>query len=154
MGRIDDILIATDTDEENLAILEELFKRMLDKGIMINAEKTFLFQDEVTFMGYQVDAQGISVKDFTIQKMRQAEIPKTLKELRSFNGLAEWVRPFAKSNVFAESMAVLTGALSRSRNFHLTEDEKNAFHRIKELELVKLVHPDWSQPFLLHTDAS
>jgi hypothetical protein len=54
MGRIDDILIATETDEEHLKILEELFKRMLERGIMINVEKTFLFQEEVTFMGYQV----------------------------------------------------------------------------------------------------
>jgi hypothetical protein len=154
MGRIDDILIATETDEEHLKILEELFKRMMGRGIMINVEKTFLFQEEVNFMGYQVDAQGISVKDFTIQKLRNAEIPKTLKELRSFNGLAEWVRPFARSSVFAENMAVLTGALSRKKDFHLTEEEKNAFHKIKELELVKLVHPDWSQPFNLHTDAS
>src|ERR1700712_3204354 len=81
MGRIDDILIATETDEKHLEILSELSRRMSERGIMINAEKTFLLQDEVTFMGYQVDSQDISVKDFTIQKLRNAEIPKTLKVL-------------------------------------------------------------------------
>ena len=112
MGRIDDILIATETDEEHLEILNELFQRMKNLGIMINAEKTQLFQEQVTFMGYQVDSQGIAVKDFTIEKLKNAEIPKSLKELRSFNGLAEWVRPFAKSDIFAENMAILSGALS------------------------------------------
>jgi len=154
MGRIDDILIATETDEEHLKILNELFQRMKAQGIMINAEKTQLFQEQVTFMGYQVDAHGIAVKDFTVEKLKNAELPKSLKELRSFNGLAEWVRPFAKSDVFDENMGILSGAMVKSKQFELTPKQQEAFGKIKTLELVKLVHPDWSRPFNLHTDAS
>ena len=55
---------------------------------------------------------------------------------------------------FTNDMAILSAALKRKRNFHLTEEETSAFRRITETELTKLVHPDWSKPFRVHTDAS
>ena len=154
IGQIDDIMVASESAEEHLKIMEELFKRLENLGIMLNVEKTHLFQREITFMGYQVDAHGIAVKDFTLEKLRNAQPPTTLKELRSFNGLAEWIRPFAKSDVFSESMAILSGALTRKKDFHLEPREVEAFKTLCALELTKLVHPDWSSPFHLYTDAS
>src|ERR1700733_14484401 len=55
---------------------------------------------------------------------------------------------------FTNDMAILSAALKRKRHFHLTEEEENAFLRITQTELTMLVHPDWSKPFRVHTDAS
>ena len=154
IGRIDDIQVASEDEGKHLEILKEIFKRLQEKRIMLNVEKTQLFQDSLVFMGFQVDAHGIALKDFTVEKIRNAEEPKTVKELKSFVGLAQWARPFADSGVFADNMAALTEALKRTRKFYLTEDEKAAFNSIKTIELTKLVHPDWSQVFHLYTDAS
>ena len=51
-------------------------------------------------------------------------------------------------------MATLSEALTRKKDFHLTPQELDAFKRICTLELTRLVHPDWSKPFHLYTDAS
>src|SRR6185369_8321176 len=152
-GRIDDVIVATETFDEHLEILKLLFARMKQMRISINIEKTKLLQDQVIYMGYQVDGGGLALKDLTVKKLHDAKLPTTYQELKSFNGLAEWCRSFAGPH-FHEDMAILSEALTRKRKFYLLEEEQQAFKRICASDLVKLVHPNWGEKFSLHTDTS
>eukprot|EP00475_Leptophrys_vorax_P022341 TRINITY_DN303_c0_g2_i1.p1 TRINITY_DN303_c0_g2~~TRINITY_DN303_c0_g2_i1.p1 ORF type:complete len:569 (+),score=129.13 TRINITY_DN303_c0_g2_i1:1385-3091(+) len=154
MGRIDDILVATKTLEEHLRILELLFSRMKERRMSMNVEKTELLAKQVTYMGFVVDQEGISLKDNTIEKIRNASLPTSLSELKSFNGLLEWGREFSFDGQFSTDMGILANALKRKKVFYLLDEEKEAFKRLTKTHFGKLVHPDFGKPFILTTDAS
>src|SRR5690606_19148648 len=105
MGRIDDILIATLSLNEHLEILGLIFDRLRQLGISINAEKTKLLQAKITYMGYEVDSGGMSLKDKTLDKLRDASPPTSYTELKSFIGLLEWVKGFAEDTQFLDDLA-------------------------------------------------
>jgi hypothetical protein len=152
MGRIDDIIVASSSIEDHMRILKKIFDRMAALGISINVEKTSLFQSSVEYMGFVVNQEGISLKDQTIFKLRDFKLPESHAELKSLNGLLEWMKPFS-SIEFIEDMIIMNGQLSR-KEFGFTQLEKEAFMRLKTHEFMKLVHPNWNEKFTLTTDAS
>lgn len=100
-----------------------------------------------------------------IAAIRDYEIPKTLKQLRSFLGLAGYYRKFIKD--YANVTKPLT-IHSRGENGLVKANKSNkiqisldqvaidAFDKIKILlqENIELYQPDFSKPFELTTDAS
>ena len=85
----------------------------------MNGEKSALLVKEVTYMGYVVDSEGTRLKDRTIEKIRDAELPTSLTELKSFQGLMEWGREFASSGEFATDMGILASALEEKESILL-----------------------------------
>ena len=57
---IDDILIiGTGTFEEHLATVEEVLKRLNEKGMQVNAEKSACAKPDVKYLGFLITRQGI-----------------------------------------------------------------------------------------------
>lgn len=68
---VDDIIVATESEEQHLVILKKIFNLFILKNININIEKCQFFQKEVKFLGNVIDEHGIRVdqsrlKDFTL----------------------------------------------------------------------------------------
>lgn len=81
--------------------------------------------------------------------------PTTMKEVRSFLGLAGWFRPFIKS--FAELTSKMTESLKRScQNWKRTEKMSEEFRALKDKlkEMKGIMLADYSKEFILKTDAS
>ena len=57
--RLDDILISGGSTEEDLAILEEVFRRLQEHGIRLNPAKCIFFQSGLEFLGHWIDKNGI-----------------------------------------------------------------------------------------------
>lgn len=55
---LDDILIASKNEKEHLEHLRLLLIRLNDYGIVININKCSLGQQEVKFLGYQINKEG------------------------------------------------------------------------------------------------
>jgi hypothetical protein len=57
---IDDILCLTKGDfDDHLQKLEQVFMRIQDANLRINAEKSFFAKSEVEYLGFKIDRQGI-----------------------------------------------------------------------------------------------
>lgn len=80
--------------------------------------------------------------------------PKNVKELRRFLGLASWYRSFVPN--YATTTSPLTLLLRKKQNWIWTDDQQNAFLKIRSqlTESPVLTHPDFEVPFILQTDAS
>ena len=57
---LDDILVYTKTEAKHERVLKELFSRLRDNGMAISPEKTILGAEQVNFVGYLVNANGIT----------------------------------------------------------------------------------------------
>jgi len=80
--------------------------------------------------------------------------PKTAKELKSFLGLISYYRRFIANS--AKITDPLNRLLRKHTKFNWTTDQQGAFEHLKALlkSAPILAHPNFTQPFILQTDAS
>ena len=91
-----------------------------------------------------------------VEAIASAELPKTIRQLRGFMGLANYYRKFIKG--FAKTAAPLNKHLNNTdKAFLLTDEAEKAFEKLKS-ELTNMDNvlslPDFESPFILETDAS
>ena len=56
---LDDILVASHTDQEHEAHLRQVFHLLSDNGMVINWKKSIFGVKELTYLGHQVTPSGI-----------------------------------------------------------------------------------------------
>ena len=90
---IDDLLvISKGTFESHLEELEEVFKRLREAGLKVNAKKSFFARGELEYLGYWITRDGIQPMKNKVSAIMQLAEPKTRKELRSFIGVVNYYR--------------------------------------------------------------
>lgn len=79
---IDDILIASTSEEEHLKHLRILFERLRKYGVVINPAKCVFGQPEVKFLGYLVSGAGTRPLPEKVDAIRAYPRPNTVKKSR------------------------------------------------------------------------
>ena len=88
---IDDLLIISKgTYEDHLEKLEEVFKRLQEAGVKVNAVKSAFMQTELEYLGYWITRQGVQPMPNKVKAIHNIAPPKTRKQLRSFIGLINY----------------------------------------------------------------
>ena len=151
---IDDIIIFSESVEEHLAHLEEVFRRLREANVKLNPKKCSLVKQKVEYLGHVVTPDGVIPNPEKVRVVREFPIPKNLKELRAFMGLANYSRRFVKD--FAH-IANPSNALSKKGvKFVWTQACADAFDKLKSalVSAPILAYPDFKKEFLLFVDAS
>ena len=151
---LDDINVHSRTFEDHLRDLQEVFDKLRAANLKLGREKCFFCKDEIQFLGFIVSKEGIKTEDSKIEKIKNFPIPRNLKELRGFLGLAGYYRKFIKD--FSKIAKPLTKLLYKNQEYIWTEDQQQAFEKLKEklYNAPVLRYPDFDRPFRLYTDAS
>ena len=87
---VDDIFVYGSTLEEHDERLHAVLKRLEDKGLTLSPDKCELRKTEIEFFGLKFTTEGIALTDEKIRALKEASLPKTQSELRSFLGLASY----------------------------------------------------------------
>ena len=151
---LDDILVFSETFEEHVSRLEEVFDRLRRAGLRLKPKKCTFVRPEVHYLGHVVSAGGIAVDPAKVEAIENFAPPTNPKSLRSFLGLASYYRRFVPS--FSKVAGPLYSLLKKDAAFQWTSDCQRAFDTLRDL-LVNtpiLAFPDFSEDFLLETDAS
>ena len=153
---INDILLASPGEEHHLRHLQLLLRRLRETGLKLKVEKCEFFQTEVTFLGHKLTRQGIKACNDKIEKIKNFPVPTTVRELRSFLGLASYYRKFILD--FSRIVKVLTNALKEGQ-FKWGVAEQAAFEKIKQLlaEAPTLAYPQENLPYIItvgYTDST
>ena len=161
MVYIDDVLIYSKSVEEHLEQLEDVLSRINAAGMSVARHKCQLFRSEVKFLGHIVGAGGVRPDPEKVKAMldmarpvgRDGRPDKKLVQtvLGCFGYYRRYVRDYS-------SIAAPIIALTSDKNAHLQwgEAQEKAFTKLKE-EMCGagiVMHPDFSLPFTLYTDAS
>lgn len=151
---IDDIIIFSETFEEHQQRLQEVLSKISEAGLKISPKKCKLFQKKVKFLGHVVSEEGVSPDPEKIEAVKSWSTPTTVKELRSFLGLASYYRKFIKG--FATIARPLNKLTEKDSLFKWSKECETAFKTLKTLLVTSpiLAYPDVKKTFILDTDAS
>lgn len=155
---IDDILVASGSDEDHEKHLHTLFRRLREFGIVVNPSKCEFGVTSLHFLGHVVDRDGIRPLPEKVQAIVDFPPPTSLRKLREFLGLINFYRRFIPR--CAELSQPLTDLLrrrtSKNVNINLDEPELSAFTALKKAlsAATMLVYPNPEASICLLVDAS
>ena len=151
---IDDIIIFSKSIEEHLTHLEEVFRRLREANVKLNPKKCSFVKQKVEYLGHVVTPDGVMPNPEKVRVVRDFPVPKNLKELRTFMGLANYYRRFVKG--FAYIANPLNALTKKGSMFEWREACADAFDKLERalISAPILAYPDFINKFLLFVDAS
>ena len=154
---IDDVLIASSSEEEHHQHLKQVFDRFKDYGVVINPSKCQLGVPSLQFLGHIVNKDGISPLESRVSAVRDFPLPKSQRKLREFLGLINYYHRFIPR--CAQILHPLHTLLSLSpTNFESQWSEEclNAFEHAKTAlaNATLLFHPKPGAAVAIMSDAS
>lgn len=156
---VDDICIASTTEEEHEIHLRLVFDRLRKFGLTIVPEKCQFGQETVKFLGHQVSAEGIKPLPHKVSAIQNYLRPTMAKDLKSFLATINFYRRFIPKAVDNQLIlqALIPGNKKKDTSIiNWTEEGKQAFEKCKN-ELVNctmLAHPVHNAQLQLRVDAS
>lgn len=151
---LDDILIYSENREDHTKHVQEVLKRLREHNLFCRPSKCTFYTTTVTYIGIVITPEGISMEKEKIHAVASWTEPKTVKQLQSFLGFANFYRIFIRD--FSTIAKPLNHLTKKDTKWTWTTKEKEAFDGIKKCvtEDLVLVHADPTKPYFLETDAS
>lgn len=128
---LDDIIVIGEDEkdlENNVCIVLE---RLKDCGLTVNCEKCEFNLEEIEFLGYKINKEGILPCDRNKEAVLKAPHPKDLGQLRSLLGLISYYRNFIPN--MASVLAPLYELLKKDVKFLWGKKEHDSFEDIKKM---------------------
>ena len=151
---VDDILIASETEEAHLQAIEEVLKRAKQHELYLNLAKSKIFAQKVVYLGHILENGQLKTDPDKVKAMVEFPRPRNATALRGFLGMIGFYRRFLPR--IAEIAQPLWELTQKKRTFEWETKHDEAFKKLKELvaEAVPLALPDPNEIYELHADAS
>jgi hypothetical protein len=108
--------------------LEKVFERFRQYGIKLKPVKCEFCTKETTFLGRQVNGEGLVIGENYVQTIKEWKAPRNLKEVEQFLGFVNYHRTFIKD--LSRIAAPLT-ELTRNKPWKWGEEQQTAFEKLK-----------------------
>ena len=129
---IDNILIYSDSWEDHLGKLKELFGRLRKARITARPTQCLLGASRMKFLGHRVREDVITLSRDNLEKVQNTPRPSSKKQVRSSFGLIGYYRD--QIPAFAEISGPLTDLLRKGKAEHIqwNEAQERAYSLLKE----------------------
>ena len=94
MTYLDDIIIFSDTEEEHLAHIEEIFKRLEAADLKMKRSKCDFFKKHIHYLGHLISANGIRPLKDKLDTIHDMLAPHNSKEVKLFLSLVGYYKKF------------------------------------------------------------
>ena len=154
MEDLDDIIIFSKTEEENLQHLEEIFECLRKAGLKLKLQKCSFFKKHIQYLGHLISDEGIQPLPEKLESIAKMPVPQNAKQVKQFLGLVGYYRKFVPH--FSDITRPLTQLTQKNKGFNWTTECDKCFHMLKDYlqEAPILRYPDPSADYILYTDAS
>jgi len=110
--------------------LENVVRRFDEANLQLHPGKCVFAQPQVQYLGYVLSERGISTSPEKANVVREYPTPKSVKDVRSFLGLASFYRRLVQN--FAEEAKLLTILTRKNREFTWGPEQQKAFQSMKD----------------------
>lgn len=151
---LDDILVFGRDFKEHLKRLEMVFVTLRKANLKLKPGKCNLLQKSVKFLGHLVSSEGISPLQEKISVVQSWPPPSSKEEVQSFLGLASYYRRFVMN--FSQIAEPLNRLTRKGVTFKWDAECEESFLKLRKALINHpiLAYPDYTQQFILTTDAS
>jgi RNase H-like domain found in reverse transcriptase/Reverse transcriptase (RNA-dependent DNA polymerase)/Integrase zinc binding domain len=153
---IDDIIIySSGSLADHRRKVGQVLRKLQEAGLQCDISKSEFEQDSVKYLGFIIRAgQGICVDPKKVEAIRSWERPRSVKDVRSFLGFANFYRTFIP--YFADLATPLTDLTKKDSEFLWTDSCQDAFNELKELFINApvLCHFEEDRETILEADSS
>ena len=154
MTYLDDIIIFSNSEEEHLLHLEEVFCWLREAGLKMKQSKCDFFKSQIHYLGHLISENGISPLLDKLDSIKNMPVLKCTKEIKQFLGLSGYYGKFVPR--FADISRPLTRLTRKETPFNWTPKCQKSFELLKSYLCGEpiLKYADTSKPYTLYTDAS
>ena len=90
----DDIIVSGKEKAELYDRIQNVFRRIHEKGLTANLKTCELLKDELIYMGHKISADGVSPDEKKVSAIKALKEPENVHELRSFLGMITYCAKF------------------------------------------------------------
>ena len=151
---VDNVLIGTETKEGHNEIVEEVLRRLEKNNLYVKPEKYAWKVQKVNFLGVVMGQRRIEMKEDKVVGVLNWPIPKTVRDIRKFLGLANYYRQCVKD--FAKIAQPLNNLTRKEKKWKWISEQQDAFEQLKKIFTSQplLVVPDLERELRVEVDAS
>jgi hypothetical protein len=151
---IDDILVYSKNEEEHADHLHVVLQRLREHRLYAKLSKCDFWLKEIKYLGHTISQTGIAVDSDKVQEVMNWKPPTTVRQIRSFLGLAGYYQRFIPD--FSRIVKPITELLKKEAKFVWGQKCEDAFHTLRQhlTTTSVLAQPDSSKPFDVYCDAS
>ena len=126
---IDNILVATDTEEEYDKLVDKVLRRLEENDLFMKPKKCQWKVREVEFLGVVIGPKGVEMQKEKMEGVLNWPAPRNIKEVQKFLGLANYYRRFIKD--FARVVAPLHVLVRKEQKWKWEKEQEEAFGKLK-----------------------
>lgn len=151
---LDDILIATQSIDEHLEILSEVFNLARRHKLRFRLDKCSFLYREIVYLGYLINESGIRPSTVNVESVINFPIPRNTREVHRFVCLASYFRRFIKN--FSIIAKPLYDLVRKNATFQFGPEQNRVFELLKKMLSTQPILAIYSPKLLteLHCDAS
>ena len=97
---IDDVIVRTETEEEYDELVAEVIRKLKKNNLYVKLEKCKWKVREIGFLEVVIGLERIKMEEEKVKGVLEWLIPKCIKDIQKFLGLANYYRRFIKMFVF------------------------------------------------------
>ena len=153
LAYLDDLVVYSDTMEQHLKDLEQVFERIRKAGLTLKREKCSFATTEVELLGYIINPQGIKPNPEKVRAIDSLPPPSNVQEVRSFLGMTGYYRQTVPD--YAQKAAPLVALTHKNVPFKWGKEQTDSFNSLKEnlMSGRVMAYPQTDKPYKLFTDA-
>jgi len=91
---IDDVIVGTEKEEGHDELVAEVIKRLEENDLYVKPEKCKWKVKEVEFLRVVIEPEGIKMEEGKVKGVLEWPMPKCVKDVQKFLGLANYYRWF------------------------------------------------------------
>ncbi|GBO17180.1 Retrovirus-related Pol polyprotein from transposon gypsy [Araneus ventricosus] len=156
---LDDILIASENEDQHKLDVEKVFQMLKDYGLKINIGKCVFGQETLQFLGFQISSRGVSPFPDKVKVLIEYPLPKTVDKLRRFLAMLNFYHRFLKNATGVQACLhdLAKGKAKKDKSvIAWSVEAKTAFQACKDflVQSTILAYPKCDAQLSLVTDAS
>ena len=127
---IDDVIVGMKTEEGHDELVAEVIKRLKENDLYVKPEKCRWKVREIGFLGVVIELERIKMEEEKVKGILEWLMPKCVKDVQKFLGLANYYRRFIKG--FATVARPLHDMVKKDKKWEWMEKQEKAFKELKE----------------------
>jgi len=135
---VDDVLMGTNDEKGHDEIVVEVLKRLEENDLYVKPEKCSWKVNKVNFLGVIMGQGKIEMEENKVVGVLNWPVPKTVRDVRKFLGLANYYRQFIKN--FAALARPLNMLTRKDEKWRWKEAQQKVFKQLKGIFTTRPLH--------------